>query len=266
MKSFNLPVSSRLTVLSLPLLAALLLLPGCANVAAVRKDQAKAHYNMANSFMQQGRGIQDEVTRRKAYTELIKAIQLDGENARYRMMLGMIYMYNGEIIAAEKELEHAISIDPDLGEAHNNLGTLFVKEGRYAEAVTEFKRAIANLSYQTPEVAYFNLGNASYRLGDYSQAGGAFEKVVEIVPNWGEAYFLLGRSYVKLGRLEDAQRALTTSLDLDAGNVRANFELAMVLFKLNRKEAAARHFGRVVELEPNGELAEQADTFIKLLQ
>jgi Tfp pilus assembly protein PilF len=244
----------------------LVLLAGCANVAAVRKDQASAHFRMANSYLQQGRGIQDEVTRRRAYTELIKAIQLDGENARYRMMLGMIYMYNGELIAAEEELELAVSLDPDLGEAHNNLGTLYVKEGRHSEAVTEFKRAIANLSYQTPEVAYFNLGNASYRLGDYSQAGGAFEKVVEIVPNWAEAHYLLGRSYVKLGRLEDAQRSFSTSLDLDGDNVRANFELAVVLFKLNRKEASAKHFSRVVELEPNGELAAQAETFIKLLR
>ncbi len=248
------------------LTATLLAAGGCANLATARKEQANAHYRMANSYLQQGRGLQDEVNRRKAYGELSKAIQLDHQNPEYHLLMGTIFMFNEELISAEKEIKESLKYAPELGEAHNNLGLVYLKQGRHAMAIEEFKKAIGNLSYQTPERAYFNLGRASYTTGDYRQAVEAFERTVAILPNFEEARYLLGRSYARLGRLSEAEKAFKELLTINPDSASGHFELGVVLFKLQRKEAAASHFERVVQLDPESDAAEQSKTFIKLLR
>jgi tetratricopeptide (TPR) repeat protein len=43
---------------------------------------------------------------------------------------------------AALELEKAIVLDPDFAEAHNDLGVVYTRLGRYPEATSEFRRAI----------------------------------------------------------------------------------------------------------------------------
>ena len=73
------------------LLAGLLAVTSCGNMAAARREEADAHYRMANSFLQQGRGFHDETNRRRAYPETIKAINLAPDNAHYHLLLGTLY-------------------------------------------------------------------------------------------------------------------------------------------------------------------------------
>jgi len=248
------------------LLASALLFPSCTAMETRQKDQAVGYYRMANAHLQQGRGIQDETNRRKAYGELVNAIRLDPRNAQYRLLLGTIYQQSGELIAAERELKKTLEMDPDVAEAHNNLGTVYSDQGRLTEAVAEYEKALANYAYSTPEIAYFNLGLANYRLGDYAAAAKAFGKTLDIVPENVVARFQQGQSYARLGRLPEAVTAFTRALELEPNSARIHYEQGVVLNKLNRKEAAASHFEKVVELEPDGDMAQQARTFIKLLR
>jgi Tfp pilus assembly protein PilF len=262
---------SRLTAI---LLASALLLPSCTAMETRQKEQADGYYRMANAHLQQGRGIQDETNRRNAYAELVNAIRLDPGNAQYHLLLGTIYQQSGELISqqsgelisAERELKRTLELDPDLGEAHNNLGTVYSDQGRLSEAIGEYEKALENFSYRTPEIAYFNLGLANYRLGDYAAAARAFGKSLDIVPTNVIARFQQGQSYARLGRLPEAVTAFTQALELEPGSARIHYEQGVVLNKLNRKEAAASHFEKVVELEPDSDMAQQARTFIKLLR
>jgi len=259
-------VTARISLASAVLATAALFLASCANVEAVRKEHADGYYRMANAHLQQGRGYMDETNRRKAYSELVKAIQLDPKNADFRLLLGTLYLYSGELISAEKEIKRALEYSPDFGDARNNLGLVYVEQGKLGEAVEEFKKAIANYAYRTPDVAYFNLGRSSFLLGNYVEAAEAFGRSLEIASANEEALFFQGRSYVKLGRLSEAATSFSNALKLSPDSVRTHYELGVVLFKLNRKEAASLHFVQVVELDPDGAMGEQARTFIKLLR
>jgi len=247
------------------LLASLLAATSCTNMAAARREEADAHYRMANSFLQQGRGFHDETNRRRAYPEMIKAMNLDPGNASYHLLLGTLYLYNGEFIPAEREIRKALKIDPGFGDAHNNLGLVYVEEGRLTEAAVEFKTALDNHAYQSPEIASFNLGRTSHLLGDYAGATVALERSLAILPRNEEAQFLLGRSYVKLGRLAPAGKAFEAALALNPNSARSHYELGIVLFKQDRKKEAAGHFEKVIKLDPGSELARQARTYLKLL-
>jgi tetratricopeptide (TPR) repeat protein len=221
---------------------------------------------MATAALQQTGGIQNEVNRRAAYPELTQAIKLDSKNARYRQMLGTLYLYNQDFQAAERETLLALKLDPNLAEAHNNLGLIYLSQGRLPEAAAEFNKALENLSYPTPEYAAYNLGKASYLLKDFTVAAEAYERSLAIIPNNPEGRFELGMCYAQLGRLADAERAFTAALQLRPDVARTRYELGMVLFKLGRRSDAVVQFRRVVELDPAGELGEQSRTYLKLLK
>ena len=246
--------------------AALCGLAACAGLSNQRTQDAEAHFRMATAALQQTGGIQSEVNRRAAYPELTLAIKLDPQNARYHHTLGTLYLYNGDLPAAERETQRALKLDPNFAEGHNSLGLIYLSQGKLSEAAAQFRKALENLSYPTPEYAAYNLGKAAYLLKDFAVAAEAYERSLAILPNNPEGRFELGMCYTQLGRLADAEKAFTAALQLRPDMARTRYELGMVLFKLGRRSDAVVQFRRVVELDPAGELGEQSRTYLKLLK
>lgn len=238
----------------------------CAGFSGQNAQKADAHFRMATAALQQTGGIQSEINRRAAYPELVMAIRLDPNHARYHQTLGTLYLYNQDYQSAERETRLALRLDPGHAEGHNNLGLIYLSQGRLSEAAAEFRKALENLSYPTPEYAAYNLGKASYLLKDFAVAAEAYERSLAILPNNPEGRFELGMCYTQLGRLADAEKAFMAALQLRPDVVRTRYELGMVLFKLGRSSEAVVQFRRVVELDPAGELGEQSRTYLKLLK
>ncbi len=238
----------------------------CAAVSDRRAQDADAHFRMATASLQQPGGIQSEVNRRVAYPELTLAIKFNPKNALYHHTLGTLYLYNQDLPAAERETLLALKLDPGFAEGHNSLGLIYLSQGKISEAAAEFRKALENLSYTTPEYAAYNLGKAAYQLKDFAVAAESYERSLAILPNNPEARFELGMSYTQLGRLADAERAFTAALKLRPDVARTRYELGMVLFKLGRRSEAVEQFRRVVELDPTGEFGEQSRTYLRLLK
>jgi len=234
--------------------------------SASSMKSADAHFRMATAAMQQSGGIQSEVNRRVAYPELTQAIKLDPKNPQYHHTLGTLYLYNRDYPAAERETLLALKLDPDFAEAHNSLGLIYLWQGKLTEAAAQFRKALENLSYPTPEFAAYNLGKAAYLLKDFAAAAEAYERSLEILPNNAEGRFELGMCYTQLGRLADAERSFTGALKLNPNVARTRYELGMALFKLGRRSEAVAQFRGVVELDPTGDLGEQSRTYLKLLK
>ena len=239
---------------------------GCASVGPTRLESADAHYRMATAALQQAGGIQSEVNRRAAYPEVTLAIKIDPDNAQYRQILGAIYFYNQDYASAKREITRALEIDPEFAEAHNNLGLVYLAQDKAPEAAAEFRMALANLAYPTPEIAAFNLGNALYRLGSYEEAIEAYTRSLDILPGNFDGQFSLGLSYARLGRLQEAGKAYAEAIRMRPDAARPRYELGMTLFKLGRKDDAATQFRKVVELDPAGDLGEQSRVYLRLLK
>lgn len=253
--------------LSLAGLAVLLCgLAACAGISERNAQNADAHYRMATASLQQAGGIRSEVNRRAAYPELALALSLDPKNSRYHQLMGTFLLYDKDYQAAEREVLRALALDPSLAEAHNNLGLIYLNQGRLSEASEQFRKALENRSYPTPEIAAYNLGKADYLLGDYAAAAEAYERSLAILPNNPEGRFELGMSYARLGRLAEAEKAFAAALQLRPDVARTRYELGMVLFKLGRRADAVVQFRRVAELDPAGEIGEQSRTYLKLLK
>jgi tetratricopeptide (TPR) repeat protein len=91
---------------------------------------------------------------------------------------------------AEKELRRALFLSPYLAEAHLLLGRVYLRAGRAAEAVQEFKVAL----WSAPSVpAHLALAEALIELDDLSSARGEVDRALAIDPDSAEAKALRDR-------------------------------------------------------------------------
>ena len=124
----------------------------------------------------------------------------------------------GKWALAEEQFRVALSIDQDYSEAHTYLGQVLEAQDRWPQAVQEFRLALTNPLYATPDLARFHLGRALAHEGDYNGAMEALEDALIVnPPNVPPARtnLELGRVYYKLGFERRAKEALTKVTTLD---------------------------------------------------
>ena len=83
--------------------------------------------------------------RRKAEEAARKALELDDKVAEAHTALGQIYIAfaPSDFSTGDRELKHAIELNPNLAVAHYNLGLSFIRQGRLDEASAELMKARA---------------------------------------------------------------------------------------------------------------------------
>lgn len=107
----------------------------------------------------------------------------------------------------------------------NNFGADLLKQGKLAEAITEFRQAVT--VDPTYAAAWRNLGFALDKTGQLDEAVTAYQKAVELEPEVN-ALNNLGVLYDKKERYREAVQAFEKALKLDPGNttVQKNLEQA----------------------------------------
>ena len=116
---------------------------------------------------------------------------------------------------AEDNLKRALELQPDLAEAHNNLGLLQMARQDFGPALDSFEKVIALAPGFAP--GHANIGNIHLHNKRYDQAIECFNKAVELAPNLAEAYLALGNTWKLTGDRDTArqhyQRAITAKPD-----------------------------------------------------
>ncbi len=89
----------------------------------------------------------------KALEEYNRCLRDNPKDAEVHNNLGYGYYNRGEWVSAEKHLRLAVSIDPKMTSAWNNLGMSLAQQTRYDESLTAFEKAVSkaqarcNLAY-----------------------------------------------------------------------------------------------------------------------
>jgi DNA-binding transcriptional MerR regulator len=108
--------------------------------------------------------------------------------------------------AAYRAYTEALVLDPDLPDAHVNLGRLLQLAGRTDEAIEHYQSSIQAGSHDP--TAAFNLGTALEELGRWRDALGAYAQAVEMDSRFADAHFNLARLCDQLGLRAEAIRHL----------------------------------------------------------
>lgn len=103
---------------------------------------------------------------------------------------------------ARNAYSRALALDPDLADAHVNLGRLLQLAGHPTEAVEHYRRSLRAGS--TDPTAAFNLGTALEELGHWAEAIRAYRQAIQADRDFADAHFNLARLFEQTGRRAEA--------------------------------------------------------------
>jgi serine/threonine protein kinase/Flp pilus assembly protein TadD len=158
--------------------------------------------------------------------EMLKALALDPSNPNTLVYQAQFYAQNEHWKDAENTFSRILKLRPNYWLAHNELGVVMYAEGKYSDALMEFRKASL------------------------------------AAPNNALASANIGAIYLQLGRVSDAAAPLEKSYQLNA-NEQAAINMA-AMNRLQRKYAEAIRWGReAVKLEPTdaGNWLELGDSY-----
>lgn len=204
-----------------------------------------AHLALALALEQKG-----EI--REALTHFLKAHELDPRSSQPLYNLANAHASLGDNKLAEKRYREALAIDPDFAAAHNNLGTLLQREGRWSESLDGFRKAIAADRHCV--AAYANQGFLLVKLRRGAEAVSIMRQGIANNPRSADAYTNLNRLLRDLGDIAGAEQAARKAVELEPGNFSAHNELGKTLQLAGRPDEAEAAYRQAITL--NGRVAE----------
>jgi type IV pilus biogenesis/stability protein PilW len=166
--------------------------------------------------------------------------------------LGTLYMKGGRTADARAAFERALELKPDYADASNSLGALLAQSGDVPAAIERFRTAL-QARPDFPD-ALNNLGFALFQTGQTAQARELYLKALAVNPDFPEALNNLGIFFGRQGDLESAQRYFQQALEKRRGYGEAANNLALVLSARGQPEAAVDLLRRSLEEAPEFEM------------
>ncbi|MDQ2702208.1 MAG: type IV pilus biogenesis/stability protein PilW [Pseudomonadota bacterium] len=171
-------------------LAAMLVaaLAGCSRLSFVKADPSRGEYIQVAPDYQVREGEDEE--RRSLALSLVaaagealqagrldqasaqaeKALDNDRSSAGAHTVLALVAERRGDAGAAGRHYAEAVKLAPRRGNALNNYAAWLCSNGRVAESLPIFDRALADRSYRTPEAALANAGRCRLMAGEGERA------------------------------------------------------------------------------------------------
>jgi len=138
--------------------------------------------------------------------------------------------------AALKELETSLELEADWPTGSVNLGNLRLRQGRAAEAVVAFKRAVA-LDPGFPG-GYINLADAWRQQGREAEAEKVLRQGLAVIPRDADLHHALGLLLTRKGEKGPALNEFVEAARLAPGNARYAYVKAIALHSAGRRDEA----------------------------
>ena len=194
-----------------------------------------------------------------------KAIELDPGFARAYSGLATLHFLSFQIFLTvsfesieQKTLDlalHSVRLDPDDYQAHWVLGRLYTYQGKHAQSLAEFDRALS-INPNDAHLLAIAAENLVY-YGRLEEARECCQRAIRLNPNCPDWYWLtLGFSYFHLDRYEDALEALERMTSPD----KAHRLLAAVYAHLGRLDEARSEAEEFMKVIPSFSINEWART------
>lgn len=180
----------------------------------IEPNYALAYVGLADCYIvleeYAGRPASETLPKAKTYAE--RALQLDETLAEGHASLGLIYHNLWQFGEAEKEFQHAITLNPNYPTAHHWHSYHLLTIGRRDESLAEIKRAeeLDPLSVIIGD----NLVLAYFLRRDFAAAFAQAGRMIELDPNFPDAHQQLGKVYLEEQRYPEALTEFQKGVDL----------------------------------------------------
>ncbi len=153
---------------------------------------------------------------------------------------------------------------PNYPDAHNSLGTLYMKLNRIGEAEACFSEAVRlNPEYLK---ARLNLFYAQKSLGNYAEAIRQGEVLSAAGVSYPDFSCALAEAYLEGSRFEEARTHSTMALDSNPRYAKAHYILGRCYEGLGETGRAITQFHKCLEMIPTGEIQELAQAHLDRLE
>jgi tetratricopeptide (TPR) repeat protein len=191
----------------------------------------------------------------KAMQAILNALAAWPDESRWQELAASIWLAQDETLdlpnkaKAMSHLEQAATLEPERAVNHLVLGQLYLEDGQAARAIESLKRA-SQLDPTRLDV-WLALAQAQYVSGDLEQAAMSAERAIEGNAEPAEALLLRGRICLQAnnprGALSRAQAILRAAPD----HAEAIYLLSQALEALNRPAEALIALEKALSLSPN---------------
>ena len=187
---------------------------------AIEKDPsyALAYAGLADCYQVPADPLPPRQRMPQAKAAAMKALELDNTLVEAHTTLArVLYVYDWDWSAAEKEFKSAIALNSRYAPAHQWYGSYLNATGRPLEANVEEKRALELEPLSL--IINFEIALGLYQSRNYDQAIDQFQKTLELDPNFPPPHTYLPAAYEQKGMFEEAiagfQRAITVTNGTD---------------------------------------------------
>jgi tetratricopeptide (TPR) repeat protein len=160
--------------------------------------------------------------------------------ALYPYWLGRLDYDAQHYSSAITHFQQALSIDPNMARAYDNLGLCYYYQNNTTLAIESYQKAI-DLDRQSPKPSawpHLNLAVTLQFLNRLDEAEAQLREALRLDPALAPAQYQLGMVLEATNQLDRAVAALLAAARLDAGYAEPHFALARIYRKQGRKDLA----------------------------
>ncbi len=180
----------------------------------------------------------------------------DPNDARTSLRVGLLYGQAGDFVEAEAAFRRAIKLDPNLAEAHYNLGLAILAKSRnpaWDSADSEFKTCL-QLRPNYSEAANM-LGVGLLETGQTALAVAQFRSALLLDPHSAEIHFNLGRALEADGHGSEAYAEYLTAAQRKPHYAAAQKAIAKTLYLRKDYTSAIGYLNEALATDPDLENA-----------
>lgn len=217
--------------------------------AAVKDPSfALAYSGVADASLRMYTVKKDSFWTEKALGAAEQAKQLNGNLPEVHFALGSAYSATGKYTEAVSELKSAVALAPSSDDAYLRLGDAYLQSGNGQAAMQAFQKAVQLNPY------FWNnqdeIGNAYFQLGDYAKALAAFQQMTVLAPEIDAGYENIGNIYLREGKYQQCIPYYQKALQIEPYWTTYS-NLGTAYFFLKQYTDAAAAYEKAVALNPN---------------
>jgi protein O-mannosyl-transferase len=183
------------------------------------------------------------------------AIEVTGESSVVDNLVGVVLADEGRHAEAIPWYERAVRLGPAHVRARDNLGLALIRTGQPEKAIPVLLEAI-RVSPNAPE-PHNTLGVALSRLNRIAEAIPHFREALRLEPDYVQALTNLGTALVAVGSVEEGLRKLDEALSIAPRYAEAHSKMGLALARQGHFHEAIAHLTAAVEEEPANAEARQ---------